>query len=142
MRKTVALGLVLIAVVAIRLGGSKHRSNGLHVKVAKVMTCSPDRITGEMVHLLKPGWARVEEKDLTYDQLDRFLNNRLTAKAQRVVFIAAEPGLEFGQVAAAIDVAARYADYVSLITPTVEQEFLSNTTLCLDPNIQFHNTIL
>ncbi len=143
MRKIVALALVLTAaaLLSLRAYPASHRSIGLYTKIAIAVPCRPDIIPGEMVRVLKPGLVQVDEKNFTFDQLDRLLDDRLTKKVQRVVFIAAEPGLNFGDVVAAIDVAARYADYVSLITPAVERDFRSHTSFCLDPNIKFSNII-
>jgi len=95
---------------------------GGSVNIAEVAPCGSDLIPGVMVRVLASGMTQVNSRPLTHDELDRLLHETFSARVQRVAFVTAESGLEFREIVAVIEIAAKHADYVSLVTPTVEKE--------------------
>jgi biopolymer transport protein TolR len=67
------------------------------------------------------GNVKINQDDTRWDQLESRLIDIFKSRADRVVFVKGDPGLEFGVIAQAIDIAhGAGIDKVGLMTPHVE----------------------
>ncbi|GEM_PF-4573457 len=135
--------LFLIAVVYVRALDQPPPSVGLRVKIARAATgvaCDGDaRLV--VVRVMSGGLAQLNSTTLTLNELDRQLEQIMSTRAERVVFVSSNDNLESGEVIAVIDIATKHADYVSLITPDVESG-ASAPGGCLDANLNLPPILL
>ncbi len=115
---------------------SAYRSGpyGLEVKIARAVPCRTDLLAGEMLHVVRPGRVRLNSGELPLHSLSSRLEETFRSKAVRIVFVSANPGLSFGDVAVVIGAALTQADKVSLLTPQAERDLVRQGGACLDPN--------
>ena len=132
----------MFAVLAVSVVGCRSPARGYWVKIAKPAPCSEEIPRGELVRVLQHGLVRLESKDMPLQELDRQLEEVFRKRVQRVVLVVGDGSLSFGEVIEVVDLAARHADYVSLVTPVVEREASQRTGVCIDPNIHIQNVLM
>jgi biopolymer transport protein ExbD len=82
----------------------------------------PDNDRTVVIQIAKDNSVKINQEDSTWDGLENRLVEVFKTRSDRVVFIKADPDLEFGSIAKAIDAAhGANIDKVGLMTPKVEE---------------------
>jgi len=82
----------------------------------------PDNDRTVVIQIAKDNSVKINQEDSTFDALEGRLVEVFKTRSDRVVFIKADPDLEFGSIARAIDAAhGANIDKVGLMTPKVEE---------------------
>jgi hypothetical protein len=146
MRRAFLLTSALLATVFFLLVAHRTarlpRSMGLQVQIARAVTCRADRTLGELVLALRPGRVAINSDEMTLDELDDRLKSAFRDGSQRVVFLVGGEDLQFSAVAEVIAIAVKHPDYVSLVTPVVEDSVRAQPGSCLDANINFTQILM
>jgi len=129
--------MTILAILAFQSAVPHQRSSGIQTKIAYWVLCKDNPIVGESVRVLRPGTVEMRSGVMSVAELDRRLKEAFRTRVQRVVFVSARDGLLFQDVVAVLDVASKHADYVALVTPSVEAALKADARNCLDPNIRF-----
>jgi len=101
-----------------------HRQFGLRAEIPQSsLEPSPERLAGVVVvQVSSEGALRINEEAVTWEKLQRRLEEVYRHRAERVVFIRGEASVEFSQVARAIDVIKSAGlGPVGLMTPGLQQ---------------------
>ena len=83
-------------------------------------TCADGSAVVVRVH--RGGLLDLNTETLKRDALRGRLREVLETRAERLVLVKGDPNLEFGEVAQIIDIARTEADYVALLSPSIEKE--------------------
>jgi biopolymer transport protein ExbD len=137
-----ALAAAAFFLVSVHPAAPRPRSMGLEVKIALATPCKAEVVSGEMVQVLRPGTVRLNSEELTLKELDHRLEAIFRNKTQHVVLLSGGGDLPFSDVVAVLEVAARYADYIALVTPAVEHATMPQSGNCFDPNITFPQIVM
>jgi hypothetical protein len=123
--------------------GCSHKPTGLVVRIADVGRCSDLRDI--ILEVLPGGGLKLNSKNQKHEELERRLGDIFRTRAVRYVFVIGDPSLPFGEVAEVIDIAAKQADYVAIVTPSVMKKATylgggclpseKNKDTCLDPKL-------
>lgn len=82
----------------------------------------PDNDRTVVIQISKDKSVKINQEGVTWDALENRLIEIFKTRAERVVFVKADPDLEFDMVAKAIDAAhGANIDKVGLMTPKVEE---------------------
>lgn len=76
-----------------------------------------------MVRTAADGTLRINEQPIDAAALEGLLSKIFMARAPRLIYVKADRDAAFEQVAALIDKVSRHADYVILLTPSMEDLF-------------------
>jgi hypothetical protein len=71
-------------------------------------------------------------ESLGIGEAQRVIRDRLQTRADKLVFVRADPGITFGEFVEFIDAVRSEAKVLSLVTPKVEQRL--SQTWCLSPS--------
>ena len=133
-RLTPSITALCFVCVLIALLGSRRRPTGLPVKLAKAAACGLDSRQADIIlSVSSNGHLTLNEQEQKPEKLDSRLREMFQYRAERVVFVMGSPDVPFEQVAKILDIAARQATYISLLTPSVLASTADGD--CLDPNV-------
>lgn len=119
-----------------------HQPVGQEVRVASAVPCFGRLPAGESVRVVRRGRVILRTEEMPLDELDARLAASFRDRTQRVVFLRAEEGLRFRDIAEVIATAKKHADYVVLVSPKTELILRSQTGLCRDPHITFPEILM
>jgi biopolymer transport protein TolR len=95
---------------------------GLPVLTAKQVGCGPGDGRTVVIHVLQGGKIKLNMEDSDRVRLGGRLYEIFKTRAEKVLFISADPHLSFQDVAQAIDIATKHIDNVALICPTQKMD--------------------
>src|SRR5580692_1624900 len=104
-------------------------SRGFNLRVAKLVPCGLDDRRLVVVQALAHGRLRINDDEVSYGQLGASLEAIFRTRAERFVFVTAEPDVPFGQIADLIDVASVYVDHIGL-WPQAQARLQPGTEMC------------
>ena len=107
-----ALFLMLTIVAA-----TLQHSKGLSLRVAMLGPCGTDDRRVVVVQALSHGRLKINADEVKRDELGDNLEAIFRTRAERLVFVTAEPDLRFRDVADVIDTATRRLVHVALLPP-------------------------
>lgn len=105
-----ALFLILATVVA-----ALPTSKGFNLRVAKLGPCGTSDQRLVVVQAFAQGRLRINADEVSYAQLGASLEAIFRTRAERFVFVTAEPDVPFSRVADVIDIASVYVDHIALL---------------------------
>ncbi len=99
-------------------------SRGLTVQIAyQDQRCSDDR-RDTFVEVLENGDLRILDsgapQDVRRSELGQRLDEVFRTRAERLLFVKADPNLPFQSVAEVIDISTPHVSFIALLTPVVE----------------------
>jgi biopolymer transport protein ExbD len=98
-------------------------SHGYFAKIAvKRTNCGGDGPRTIVVHVAAANQVSINGEVLPHRGLEQRLREVFSTRAERLLFLTADPDVPFAQVVAAMDLAARHVDHVALLTPSVQQD--------------------
>ena len=83
-----------------------------------------------MLRVHRGGSLNLNMENVDRDGLQGRLREIFATRAERVLFVKGDSDLDFGEVAQVIDIARTHADYIGLLTPSVEKEMSENPFCC------------
>ena len=121
-----------LAVLALACGSERAPSRGYLLDIAK----APERCgDGRYVVITAIGQHRVRihlSLFLDTDSAAHWLRDTFRTRAERLVYVRAEPGVAFGEFVELVDRVWTEADVVSVVTPQIE--VLARKRVCLAPS--------
>jgi biopolymer transport protein TolR len=76
------------------------------------------------------GSLNLNSETLERGGLENRLKEVFATRAERLLFVNGDPDVDFGEVAQIIDIARTQADYVALITPSIEKDLRERPFCC------------
>ncbi len=83
-----------------------------------------------VVHVHRGGSLNLNSETLERGGLENRLKEVFATRAERLLFVKGDPDVDFGEVAQIIDMARTQADYVALITPSIEKDIGERPFCC------------
>jgi hypothetical protein len=117
LRRLTAASLVLWASFSV---GCSRVPTGLVVRIAGIGECPSRRDI--VLHVTPGGGLKLNSEDQNRQQLGQRLKAIFAERPEKFVFITADPAASFGEVVAVIETAAKQADYVALVTPSIAKQ--------------------
>jgi biopolymer transport protein ExbD len=115
----VSLFLILTVIFA----ATARMSKGLPVKIACRSTDYYGDCRPVVAHILQNGIVRLNREDeIKVNALANRLHESFATRAERVLFVKADPDVPFQSVAEIIDIAQTEVEYVGILTSAVEKE--------------------
>jgi biopolymer transport protein ExbD len=97
-------------------------SAALPVLIAKTMDCPNDDRRVVVIRVLRGGKIKLNMEDSDRVSLGKRLEEVFAMRAEKVVFISADPQLSFQEVAEVIDIATKCVDNAALISPALKAD--------------------
>jgi biopolymer transport protein ExbD len=112
-----ATALVIVLVVWGMYQGMMHRtSTGVRVRVARdTCNCRSDRVI--VLHVSSTGQLLINTDSVGRSELASHLKDIYETRAEKVIYLTADPDALFEQVADISNVAQNYVDEIRLVTP-------------------------
>jgi biopolymer transport protein ExbD len=104
-------------------------SKGFNLRVAKLVPCGMDDRRIIVIQTLADGRLRINAVEVSHAQLGASLEAIFRTRAERFVFVTAEPDVPFSRVAEVIDVASVYVNNIAF-WPTDHGLFEPGTEMC------------
>jgi biopolymer transport protein TolR len=102
---------------------------GLPVYIAvPPKSCGDGRTFVVQVH--HGGSLNLNNETVERGGLEDRLKEVFATRAERLLFVKGDPDVDFGEIAQIIDIARAQADYVALITPSIEKEIRERPFCC------------
>lgn len=102
---------------------------GLPVYIAvPPKSCSDGSTIVVQVH--HGGSLNLHSETLDRGGLENRLKEVFATRAERLLFVKGDPDVDFGEIAQIIGIARTQADYVALITPSIEKETSECPSCC------------
>ncbi len=114
----IAAFVMVLFAWAMYQGLMRRTSTGVRIRVARD-TCACPSDTGRIVvlHVLSDGALRINFEDVTRRELGARLKEIYETRAERMIYLTAEPDAPFEDVADVSGIAQKYVDNIMLITP-------------------------
>ncbi|MEP7367228.1 MAG: hypothetical protein ABI972_28535 [Acidobacteriota bacterium] len=109
-------GLFLILAVTLL---SYQRSEGIFVKIAIRPDFCGDDDRPVILRVGPQGALKLYRQPVTLNQIPDRLREIMRYRAHRVMYVAGDLEVAYGEVLSAIDVSSAYVDYVAILTPAV-----------------------
>lgn len=131
-------GLLASATIAasVFVAACAHRSPvGFAARIARTERCTGiEERTIFYVRVLRPGVVRFNRNEVQLDELGARLDEAFRTRVYHVLWVMADSGLRFEDVAAVLDHAAPHTDKIVLVTQSLIQE-VNGTSVCMDENL-------
>jgi biopolymer transport protein ExbD len=131
-----ALFLILATVLA--TASTFHGSQGLPLRLAKMVPCYPGDRRVVVIQVLAHRRLKMNVDPVESSELGDRLEEIFRTRAVRLAYVTAEPGLSFAEVVKVIEVATKHLDHVALLphTSVVERRpYPGETDTCLDMTV-------
>src|SRR5581483_10197285 len=97
-----------------------QKPKGLYVRIAGIGRCEDNR--NILLEVLPKRGLKLNGEDQKRDELERRLKDIFKTRVYRYVYVIGDPNVSFGEVAEVIGIAAKQADYVSIVIPSVMKQ--------------------
>jgi hypothetical protein len=105
--------LLLLAVVALPM----RFSQGYYAKIGIKRTGCGDTLRDIFIHVGRDSRLSINGMELKPEAFESHLREIYSTRAERMLFLMADPEVEFARVANTMDVCFRHVQYVALMTP-------------------------
>jgi|ERR1035438_472025 biopolymer transport protein ExbD len=132
---TAALGSVFLILIVCVF--PIQRPQGLMTKIGIKRSDCGDMSRTIVVHVGKSGQASLNGEAIKAGQLESRLHAIFSLRAERLLFLSADPDVAFADVAPVVDLAQGQVDYVALLTPKVQKAPGSCLTIGMPPTLDY-----
>jgi|ERR1022692_515306 hypothetical protein len=88
-------------------------------------------VVPHVLKVFRDGALKLDNEGLRRDGLEGKLREVFATRAERMLIVNGDRDVSFQEVAEVIDIARKQADYVALLTPSVEREMATHPCCCL-----------
>jgi len=121
--------VLILVIPALMFDSEYHVPTGLPVYLPVLpRNCADGSILVVQVH--RCGSLNLNGESVDREGLANRLKEVFATRAERLLFVKGDPDVDFREVAQAIDIARMQADYVALLTPSVEKEMNERPFCC------------
>lgn len=110
---------VLLALLGVRYAWRPPSARGLAVQIPQVPSPCMDDGAGYRAHVLANGTVQIKGAHLAQAQFLPTLQQLYADRAERVLFLTADPGAAMQTVTGIIDIAAAQVDVIAIVPPSM-----------------------
>ena len=133
--------LTAAALLAGALGTTGTNSVGLPLRVARIEPCYPGDTWIRVIQISAGGSLKINNEPIGRAELGQRLDDIFRTRWLRGVYVIAEPGVSFGEVAGVLDIASQHVDHVALVPNSRVPERIAHAgegDTCMDMRIDPH----
>ena len=138
MRSGVMAGIGSVFMILIVCASPARIPHGFVTKIAIKRADCGDGPRTIVVHVGKSGRTLLNGEAVKPGQLESRLHEIFSVRAERLVFLSADPEVTFAKIVPVLDLAQGQVDYVALLTPKVQNSPGTCLTIGMPPALDYY----